>query len=126
MKNRMIIIAVGALMVCMLPLVSHAQNFRSNVDNNAIQSQQLMPAGTNYNGTIYEPFTNIPPSEQSGVGASYSPANAPTGPRRATGNNQDPGHTEDETSPLGDGVLPMLIMALAFGGAVYLQRRREA
>lgn len=103
----------------------YAQPFYATTDNNAIQSQQLMPSGTNYEGAIYEPFDNTVPSEQSTVGASYSPGRASNGPRRGFEQPTNPGNQSNEF-PLGDGVLPMLIMALAFGGAVYLRRRREA
>ena len=56
---------------------------------------------------------------------SYSPSQAPSGPRRATGNNQNPGHTEDEGSPIGDAVLPLMLFAGAFlCMRVFLKRKR--
>ncbi len=122
MKTRFQIVVLLAF-VC---LGLNAQPFSAPAENNAIQSQQIMTTGSNYNGTVYAPFDNTVPSEQSTVGASYSPAKAP-GPRREGAFDGSPEVKEqDESYPLGDGVLPMLIMAFAFGGAVYLRRRREA
>ena len=122
MKTRFQIV----VLLTFVSLGLNAQPFSAPAENNAIQSQQIMTTGSNYNGTVYAPFDNTVPSEQSTVGASYSPAKAP-GPRREGAFDGSPEVKEqDESYPLGDGVLPMLIMALAFGGAVYLRRRREA
>ena len=54
-------------------------------------------------------------------GASYSPAQAPGGPRRLPGDLANPGD-QSADSPVGDAVLPLLLMAFAFGGAIYLRR----
>lgn len=50
-----------------------------------------------------------------------SPAKAPGGPRKSLigGPEDKPG-----PSPIGDAVLPLLLMAVAFGGVVYLRRRQ--
>ena len=59
----------------------------------------------------------------------YSPGRA-GGPHKAKmegdpfGTNQDAGHTEDESSPIGDGLLPLMVMAVAFCGVVYFRRRK--
>ena len=53
----------------------------------------------------------------------YSPAQL-SGPRRVIGTNQDPGITSDDSSPLGDAVLPMLAFALMFCGYVAVRRKR--
>ena len=81
-----------------------------------MQSQQMMSGGA-YSGTVYEPFSNATPSEAS------NPAKAPGGPRRGKidGADNDP----SSQSPVGDAVLPLLLMAFAFGGAIYLRRRQR-
>lgn len=62
----------------------------------------------------------------------YSPLKAPGRPRKeqSSGNpwgpNQDGGDTTEEGSPLGDAMLPLLLMALAFGGVVALRKRRNS
>ncbi len=80
--------------------------------------------------------SKVTPVGATGVGAmssttsSFAPAQAPSRPRRAGesssdpwGNNQDGGET-DPGSPIGDAVLPLMLMALAFGGVVALRRRK--
>ena len=56
---------------------------------------------------------------------SYSPAKAPSGPRRI-GNfdNVPEGGTQENMSPIGDAVLPLLLMSLAFAGVIYSRKRR--
>jgi len=57
---------------------------------------------------------------------SYSPAKAPSGPRKGKENPGEVGYTGEEGSPIGDAVLPMLLMALAFGGYIAIKRRSAA
>ena len=55
-------------------------------------------------------------------GATYSPAQVSGGPRRIV----NPGDEDDDEngSPIGDAVLPLLLCALAFCGVVYLRKRK--
>lgn len=62
---------------------------------------------------------------------SYSPAKAPGGPRRTSiGDDDDEGWTPrtdtegTDLSPIGDAVLPLILMAFAFGGYIAIKRRR--
>ena len=56
---------------------------------------------------------------------SYSPAaKAPGGPRKDFYHGPETG--QDTESPIGDAVLPLLLMSLAFCGVVYLRRKRAA
>ena len=122
MKTRLQIVALLAV----VSLGLNAQHYSTRAENNAIQSQQIMTTGSSYNGTIYEPFTNTSPSEQSNVGASYSPAKSPRGPLRfGNFDSVGEGNDKDEGSPLGDGLLPLMLMALAFTGATFLARKRS-
>ena len=114
---------LGALVAYLVP--AQAQTFQPATEKAAIQSPQVVNSGVQYKSTVYEPFSNTTPSEQSAVGASYSPAKAP-GMRRtegAWGDNKDGGEG-DEGSPIGDAVLPLMAMAVAFGAVVALRRRR--
>ena len=122
MKTRLLIFAILAL----VSFGAHAQNYSAPADNNAIQSHQIMSSGSNYNGTVYAPFDNTVPSEQSTVGASYSPAKAP-GPRRLGSFDESPeDDNQDEDYPLGDGLLPLLLMAATFCGVIAFRRKRGA
>ena len=124
MKTRHYIIAIMSVAT----LTANAQTYTPSSNNGAIQSQQIMPSGGNYNGTVYEPFSTTAPSEQSAVGATYSPAKAPSRPRRENDSdpfatNQDAGD-KDPGSPIGDAMVPLMVMAAAMAGVVYLRRRR--
>ena len=66
--------------------------------------------------------------------AAYNPAEASTpgkNIRRAKkddewGSNQEGGITNDNSSPLGDAVVPMLLCAAVFCGVIALRRKRSA
>ena len=63
-------------------------------------------------------------SELATTTESYSPGRS-GGPHRVIGNNPDAGHTEDESSPIGDAVLPLMLLACAYmGSRVFLKRKR--
>ena len=55
---------------------------------------------------------------------SYTPAKAPTGPRRDKINGAETGQSSE--SPIGDAVLPLLLCALAFSAVTYLRRKPSA
>lgn len=121
MKTRIYII----ILFCIATMTAFAQTFSAKpIENTPIQSQQIMSTGANYNGTVYEPFSNTTPSEytEGGSGASYSPAKAP-------GYRKDfvtPGDYGEGPSPIGDAMLPLLMMAVVFCGAIYFRRKRAA
>ena len=111
MKKVMMIMVLGALVACLIP--AQAQKFTSaNIENQAIQSQQIMQSGAAYEGTVYEPFSNSTPSEQSEVGGDYSTAQPNVVSRRSLiGGPEDP----SGPSPIGDGVWLLMLMALVYG-----------
>lgn len=125
MKKRIRIMRTKLIIIALLSAITisaTAQQYSpASVTDPAIQSQQIM-SGSAYNGTVYEPFSNSVPSEQSAVGSSYTPTSRP---RRSKENPGDPGVTDDTSSPLGE-PLVLAVFALAFGGIVFLRRRREA
>ena len=123
MKTRVYIIALLSVVAVLV----NAQTFSSQrpANTDPIQSQQIMTTGGTYSGTVYEPFSNTTPSEQSAVGASYSPAKTPgSGPRKGFDTPDEPGQSEEY--PIGDALLPLLLMAVAFCGVVSLRRRKAA
>ena len=125
MKKRIRIMRTKLIIIALLSAITisaTAQQYSpASVTDPAIQSQQIM-SGSAYNGTVYEPFSNSVPSEQSTVGSSYTPTSRP---RRSKENPGDPGVTNDTSSPLGEPWV-LAVFALAFGGIVFLRRRREA
>lgn len=61
-------------------------------------------------------------SEMATTTTAGSPAKAPGGPRRGKIDGAD--DKPSDQSPIGDAVLPLMLMAFAFGGVVYLRRRQ--
>ena len=120
MKKILNILVLGALMACLVPV--NAQNFTQPRDP-AIQSQKIMTTGATYNGTVYEPFNNTTPAEYNSVGA-QAPSHTTSGPRKS-GNFNNPTEYGQGPSPIGDAVLPMMLMAMLFAGVVALRRRKE-
>ena len=116
MRTKLYIIAILSIAA----VAMNAQTFQpATIDNSAIQSQKIMQTGTNYSGQVYEPFSSVTPSEQSTVGASSAPAKV-SGPRKSLiGGAEDP----LGPSPIGDALLPLLLMAVAFG--IYSAARRK-
>jgi len=111
---------LGAVMAYMIP--AYAQTFQPTPEKAAMQSQQMINSGVQYKSTVYEPFSNTMPSEQSEAGASYSPSKAPGGPRRGFDIGGDAGQGP---SPIGDAVWPLLALACVYGaGRVYWRKRR--
>ena len=120
-KNMKKIILVVTFF-CIATIVAYAQTYlpSSKTDGGAMQSQQIMPA-RNYNGTVYEPFSSVTPSEQSSVGSSYSPSDTPGGPRK--GKITGPDTPPADESPIGEPWV-LAAFALLFAGTVALRRRK--
>ncbi len=117
MRKLMNILVLGTLLACLVP--ANAQDFTQPRDP-AIQSQQIISTGNAYNGTVYEPFNNTTPAEYNSVSVTAPANNAPSGPRRSLiGGPEDP----SGPSPIGDAVLPLLLMSLAFAGVIYFRKR---
>ena len=113
MKKFMMILMAVALIA--LPTMAQQQEWQST---SAMQTS----------GSNYTPQVNAIGAEGAYQMATTTTTDtySPAGPRRVIGDNQDPGHTEDESSPIGDAMLPLMLCALAFGGVVAFRRRREA
>lgn len=79
-------------------------------------------------------YSSHPTLNSNGIASSPSPA--PYGPRRigggliGGGGNTNPDSKNEDNrpngTPLGDALLPLMLMAAAFGGVVYLRRRKKA
>ena len=98
-----------------------AQNFgeRNYPVQQEFRSQQIMSSGSNYGGTVYKPFDNTTPSEQSEVGASYSPNKAPGGPRRGFDIGGETGKADEY--PIGEPWI-LAIFAAAFATGIAIKR----
>lgn len=92
----------------------------------AMQSQQIMQNGQNHDGTIYAPFDNTMPSEQS------SGPNKKGGVRKSDGDDWNPDDfiigpdtPPANQSPVGEPWI-LAAFALLFAGVVYLRGKKKA
>ena len=92
------------------------------------QSHQIMSSGSSYGGTVYAPFENATPSEQSEVGASYSPNRGPRKSETWTpgwgDNTQGPDANQGKESPVGEPWV-LLAFAAAFAAGIALRRKKQ-
>lgn len=94
-------------------------NSATTAPSAGFQSTSAMPVASmgastlNADGTVN--------AEAYGIGQEETPAKAPSGPNKA---KQGQGWAI-EGEPLGDALLPLLLMSLAFGMFVYFRRKRS-
>lgn len=123
MKNILNIIII----CCLATMSASAQIATSRYaygQVDAVVNQPSVTTTPRYSSTIYEPFSNSVPSDQTEVGAEQSGAHKGN-IRRGFINPSDPGDPSND-SPIGDALLPLLALALAFGAVTYLRRKRLA
>ena len=119
MKKVLNIMVLSTLMACLVP--ANAQDFNQKRIETPIQSQQIMTTGASYSGTVYEPFSNATPADYNSVGAA-APTHSTSGPRRSFDVGGETGKSTE--FPIGDAVLPLLMMAMLFAGVTYFRKRR--
>ena len=119
MKNTMMTLAVGILMVCLLPLNANAQQAHEWHSTSTMQM-----SGSNYSAQV------------GAIGATTVSDMATTTssrPSRIRGRQKD--ETQDDRnpteatessdqSPIGDALMPLLLMAMLFCGVVYYRRKK--
>ena len=112
----MMILVVGALTACLLPQAVCAQQEWQSTST-------MQGSGSAYSSQV----TAVGATGVAVLGASSSaPANAPSRPHReqASGRNAGEATTGSNQSPLGDALLPLLLMAAGFGVYSALRRRK--
>lgn len=119
MKRNIVLLTV---FLSMATLAVYAQPFTpTQTPQVAMQSQQIMQNGQNHDGTIYAPFDNTMPSEQSS-GPNKAPGKGGGNPKTFIGGAE----TGQGPSPVGVGEPWVLaIFALAFAGVVALRKRKN-
>ena len=124
MKTRIYIIIICSLvtMSAFAQMTSSRSSFGQS-DYDEMTSSRAVMNSPRYSSPIYEPFSNTLPSEQTEM---TSTGVHKGGPRKSKEGNTDPGITDDPNSPIGDALLPLLALALAFGAVTYFRRKRIA
>lgn len=117
MKRNIVLLTV---FLSMATLAVYAQPFTpTQTPQVAMQSQQIMQNGQNHDGTIYAPFDNTMPSEQSS-GPNKAPGKGGGNPKTFIGGAE----TGQGPSPVGEPWV-LAIFALAFAGVVALRKRKN-
>ena len=116
MKKLFMIIMAVALIA--LPTMAQQQEWKS--------TSTMQGTGSSYSPQVTSVGATAA-TEMATTTESYSPAKAPGGPRKigeASGRNPGDVSTGSTNSPIGDAVLPLLFLSLAFCGVIYLRRRK--
>ena len=123
MRNILSIIIICSLvtMSAFADMTQYNKSF-GQTDYDEMTSSRAVMNSPRYSSPIYEPFSNTLPSEQTEM---TSTGVHKGGPRKSKEGNTDPGITDDNSSPIGDTLFPLLAMALVFGGITLLRRRRS-
>ncbi len=121
MKKIVMIIAI----LSVVTLVATAQNYTPQTNNQAIQSHQIMQKGAMYQGTVYEPFGSSSPSDYHPVAGGQETSSGRNGHIRK-GFDTGAEYGRPDEYPLGDGLWPLLLCALAFGFVIARRRKKRA
>ena len=121
---RIVMVIMLALITpCMVFARMSSANEQSTSNNSttmmSVNNSELMQTGSSYSSDVYEVGSSSPSS---------APAAAPGGPRKTLPDPDPSGYNPEnpQEGPIGDAVLPLMLMAAACGGVVYLRRQREA
>ena len=118
MKRNIVLLTV---FLSMATLAVYAQPFTpTQAPQVAMQSQQIMQNGQNHDGTIYAPFDNTMPSEQSS-GPNKAPGKGGGNPKTFIGGAE----TGQGPSPVGEPWV-LAIFALAFAGVLALRKTKKS
>ena len=112
MKARIIMIIMAAALVA-LPTMAQQQEWQS--------TSTMQGSGSAYSPQVTA-VGAVTASEMATT--TYSPAKAPSGPRRGFDVGGESGRSDE--FPIGDAVLPMLLCAAVFCGVIALRRKRSA
>lgn len=112
-KKVMMIIMAAAL----IALPTMAQDWQS--------TSAMQGTGSTYSPQVTAVGATDANSFATTTTESYSPAKTPSGPRKNFIDPNNPGNQSNEF-PIGDTLLPLLLMSLAFCGYLYLRRKRSA
>ena len=113
MKKFMMIIMAVALMA--LPTMAQQPDWKS--------TSTMQGTGSAYAPQVMEVGATTVPTIATTT-ESYSPNKAPSGPRRGKIDGAD--DKPSNQSPIGDAVLPLMLMAMLFAGVVYTRRKKQA
>ena len=113
-KNmKRIVMILMAVALIALPTMAQQDQWQS--------TSTMQGSGSAYSAQVTEVGAT---SANEMVTTTYSSAKAPSGPRRVIGTNSDGGEGSND-SPIGDAVLPLMLMALAYAAVIAFRKRKE-
>ena len=112
MKARIVMILMAVALIA-LPTMAQQQEWKS--------TSTMQGTGSSYAPQVTSVGATAA-TEMATTTETYSPATA--GPRRGKENPGEVGYTGEQGSPIGDAVLPLMLMAIAFGGYIAIRRRK--
>ena len=117
MRHRLYIIALLSL----LSIAAHAVTYNPALEWKS--TSPMMMSGSALSPQVTEVGAEYAASVATTT-ETYSPNKAPNGPRRGKilGPEDDPANQ----FPIGDAVLPLMLMSVVFGGAIALRRKQKA
>ena len=118
MKKLIMIIVAAALVA--LPAMAQSFSTQQAEQPNAVfqSTSSMMGSGSTYSAN---------PTLNSDGTASYNGAAAPSGPRKAKMDvdfEGDKPNTPQDPSPLGDALIPLMLLALAYAGMRLFRKKR--
>jgi len=115
MKKFLLILLFGSLCTASQAVVytPFSSTDAASVAMPSVNNSGYMYSGSTYSPTVYE------------VGA-YSPSKA-AGPRKSPPGKDDTGYdpTNPQFAPLGDALIPLLLMVMAYATCLLLRRRKS-
>lgn len=118
MKKSIKVIGYGLLVIGMLlvgmPVMAQQQEWKS--------TSTMQGVGSTLSPNVQQVGAVTVPSMATTT-ESYSPAKAPGGPKRLPGDLADAGNQSEEF-PIGDAMLPLMLMAVAFGAYIAIRRKK--
>ena len=88
------------------------------------QTASLPGSGSNYAPQVTAVGASVAASEATTTNETYTPS-APGAIRRGFIDPSNPGNQSNE-SPVGDAILPLLLIALTYAGVTYIRKRKSA
>ena len=97
-----------------LPTMAQQQQWQS--------TSAMQPSGS----SLAPQVTAVGATSVGDMATTTGSAKAPSGPKRMGESGRNPGDisTGSTNSPIGDALLPLMLMALAFGGYVAIRRKK--
>lgn len=118
MKKTMMIMVLGALIACLVPAQAQDTQFQS--------TSTMKASGSAYTPQVQQVGAASAPVMATTTTETYSPTKGRGNIRKGNFDDSPEGGEGSGDSPIGDALLPLMLMALVFCGVIALRRKRNA